>query len=71
MDKASPNARQRLTYQRAISTKAVLKAVPKMVRIHKETPVFLDFLTLMWGFLVPLKGLEPPTPSLRMTCSTS
>lgn len=21
--------------------------------------------------LVPLKGLEPPTPSLRMTCSTS
>ena len=23
------------------------------------------------GFLVPVKGLEPPTPSLRMTCSTS
>ena len=21
--------------------------------------------------VVPLKGLEPPTPSLRMTCSTS
>ena len=21
--------------------------------------------------MVPLKGLEPPTPSLRMTCSTS
>lgn len=24
-----------------------------------------------YGNVVPLKGLEPPTPSLRMTCSTS
>ena len=23
------------------------------------------------GKVVPVKGLEPPTPSLRMTCSTS
>lgn len=23
------------------------------------------------GEVVPVKGLEPPTPSLRMTCSTS
>ena len=23
------------------------------------------------GRMVPVKGLEPPTPSLRMTCSTS
>ena len=23
------------------------------------------------GMLVPQKGLEPPTPSLRMTCSTN
>lgn len=26
---------------------------------------------ILMGEVVPLKGLEPPTPSLRMTCSTS
>ena len=27
--------------------------------------------TILDEKVVPLKGLEPPTPSLRMTCSTS
>ena len=38
------------------------------------TTTDLEILILMSNFknlLVPLKGLEPPTPSLRMTCSTS
>lgn len=31
---------------------------------------FLDFLRLLWRGMVPVKGIEPSTFSLRMSCST-
>ncbi len=49
----------------------VPKAVPKMVPHFAITPISIGFLCLKKGEVVPVIGLEPTTPSLRMTCSTS
>jgi hypothetical protein len=48
--------------------KQALTDVPGLHNVHPDpVPINLSFVKPM----VPQEGLEPPTPSLRMRCSTN
>ena len=59
----------KVVFSRGSAVANLLPLLLPGVIFEAESDVLLGSECLIW--LVPQEGFEPPTPSLRMTCSTS